>query len=226
MNWTEQVWTASEHIYEAITKMPFIKELKDGTLPLKKFLFYLSQDSLYLREYSKVLSMAGAKAYHIQDAKAYYEFALVAVADEGDMQANFFRKYGKVDPGIIYPACHHYTSYLKATAAFEPVEVAMAASLPCFWIYMKIGEDLLSEGVAEDNPYKSWIDLYGGEDFKKAVEKNLAICNRMAEETTADIRERMMQAYLYSAHFEYEFWEAGYIERRWKLSTELQKAEV
>lgn len=224
MKWTEAVWKKSEHIYDEIKKMPFIKELRNGTLPAHKFLFYLSQDSIYLSEYSKLLATIGAKVHDIENGRAYYDFARVAVADEGDMQAGFFEKYGEVNPGITYPACHHYTSYLKATAAFEPIEVAMAASLPCFWIYKQIGEDMLSGGISENNPYQSWIDLYGGDaSFADAVNRSIAICDKAAKNTTSEIRERMTEAYLYAAHFEYEFWEAGYSERKWKISLHGEK---
>jgi thiaminase (transcriptional activator TenA) len=38
-------------------------------------------------------------------------------------------------------ACHHYTSFLTATAWSESYPVVLAALLPCFWIYAEVGKD-------------------------------------------------------------------------------------
>ena len=40
----------------------------------------------------------------------------------------------------MQPVCHHYVHFLKSTAALDAVEIAMAAVLPCFWIYQKVGD--------------------------------------------------------------------------------------
>ena len=46
MLWSEQAWQRTAFIYEEIIGMPFIKELINGTLPIEKFKFYISQDAL------------------------------------------------------------------------------------------------------------------------------------------------------------------------------------
>ncbi len=40
-------------------------------------------------------------------------------------------------------ACHHYTSFLTATASSESYPVVLAALLPCFWIYAEVGKDIV-----------------------------------------------------------------------------------
>ena len=42
----------------------------------------------------------------------------------------------------LSPACHHYVSFLLATAYGEPYEVLLGALLPCFWIYAEVGSDI------------------------------------------------------------------------------------
>ena len=66
------------------------------------------------------------------------------------------------------PACHHYVSYLMATAYAEPYEVVLGALLPCFWIYAEVGRDIHAR-AALSNPYQAWIDTYAGEEFQIAV---------------------------------------------------------
>ena len=68
----------------------------------------------------------------------------------------------------LSPACHHYVSYLIATAYAEPYEVLLGALLPCFWIYAEVGRDIHAR-AAPANPYQAWIDTYAGEQFHAAV---------------------------------------------------------
>ncbi|MFV9927060.1 MAG: hypothetical protein AB8V23_04640 [Candidatus Midichloria sp.] len=41
----------------------------------------------------------------------------------------------------------------------EPVEVATAAVLPCFWVYNEVGLSIARYASA-DNPYARWIESY------------------------------------------------------------------
>ena len=45
--WSSSAWKAAEPVYEAILKLPFITELKEGTLAAERFNFYIGHDSLY-----------------------------------------------------------------------------------------------------------------------------------------------------------------------------------
>jgi len=114
----------------------------------------------------------------------------------------------------IQPACHHYTSYLLGTSATEPVEVAMAAVLPCFWIYREVGLHIYKNS-APGNPYQAWIDTYSGEEFEALVDEAIALCDAAAERSTPDMREKMTAAYAFAARLEYDFWNAGYLLRKW-----------
>ena len=51
------------------------------------------------------------------------------------------------------PTCAHYTHYLLALAHNAPYEMAVAALLPCFWIYWEVGKHLL-ETARPDNPIR------------------------------------------------------------------------
>jgi thiaminase len=71
----------------------------------------------------------------VQFAKAA-EGALVV---ERALHGSFFKQYGITPRAFaqtpLSPACHHYISYLLATAYADPYEVLLGALLPCFWIY-------------------------------------------------------------------------------------------
>lgn len=215
MKWSEQTWEKIEPIYDSILKMPFIEELTNGTLPKEKFQFYMAQDSLYLEHFGRTLALIGAKVYDIQDALSYIRFAENAIVVENALHELYFNDFNVTDKGVLEPACHHYTHFLRSTAALEAVEVAMAATLPCFWIYKKVG-DCIYGRQQENNPYQRWIETYGGEDFGVAVQKAIAICDNAAQKTTPEIRRRMTEAFITASRLEYDFWDAAYQLKRWK----------
>ena len=136
---------------------------------------------------------------------------------ENALHESFFEEFGVSDKGIIQPACHHYTHYLKSTAALEPVEVAMAATLPCFWIYKKVGDHILKEQQIANNPYQRWIDTYGGEAFAQSVQRAIMICDLAAERTTPSIRTRMTEAFIHASHLEYHFLGCGIHRKNMEL---------
>lgn len=215
MNWSESAWKHIETTYQSILQMPFIEELAHGTLPKEKFRFYMAQDSLYLEHFGRALALIAARAYDIQDTLSYLKYAETAIIVENALHKSYFRDFGVTDKGIMQPACHHYVHFLKSTAALEAVEIAMAALLPCFWIYKKVGDHICSQLQADNNPYQKWIDTYGGEDFADAVQQAISICDRAASETTTAIREKMTDAFITSSRMEYSFWAAAYDVKKW-----------
>lgn len=218
MTWSENTWQSIDEIYTSILEMPFIKELSNGSLSMNKFQFYMLQDSLYLEHFGRALALIGAKASNLGDTLAYLRFAENAIVIENALHESYFKDFGISGKGNIEPVCHHYTHYLKSTAAFEPVEVAMAATLPCFWIYKKIGEHIYANHQEIENPFERWIATYGGEDFSEAVKNAMEICNKAAENTTPAIRLKMTEAFITASRLEYNFWDAAYNIKKWNCS--------
>ena len=215
MNWSENAWKSIENVYNDITAMPFITELSDGTLSREKFQFYIAQDSLYLEHFGRTLALIGSKAHDVDDALAYMRFGENAIVVENALHESYFKEFEILERGILEPVCHHYIHFIKSTAAFEPVEVAMAATLPCFWIYKEIGDYILNLEQTIENPYKSWIDTYGGEDFAVAVKSAIEICDKAALNTTPEIRNRMNEVFVTASRLEFQFWQAAYDLKTW-----------
>lgn len=216
MKWSEQTWKAIEGRYQSILEMPFIKELSEGILPQEKFKFYMAQDSLYLEHFGRTLSLIAAKIQDLQDVLAYMRFAENAIVVENALHEFYFKDFGVTDKGVLEPACHHYIHFLRSTAAVESVEIAVAAVLPCFWIYREVGDHIYKHQNTINNPYQKWIETYGGDEFSIAVDQAIAICDKIAEKSTAETREKMTEAFIMSTRMEYHFWEAAYELKKWK----------
>jgi thiaminase (transcriptional activator TenA) len=202
----------------AIGALPFNTELAAGSLARDRFQHYVTQDALYLGQFSRALAIAAAKAPDTATLQSFAQSAVGAVAVERALHEHYLRAFG-IDPATLataepMPDCLAYTSFLLATAYHEPWEVLVAALLPCFWIYWDVG-CAIAGTAAPDNPYRAWIDTYANPHFGEAVEAVVATADRAADAASEGVRKRMLAAFIRAAQYEWMFWDGAYHRRQW-----------
>lgn len=216
----DHAWQRTTRLRAAIHALPFNQELAAGTLSRQRFQFYVTQDALYLEQYARILALAGVRGPDTPTLQMFTQSALGAVAVEQALHGQYLTRFG-MDPAALAqaepsPDCLGYTSYLLSTAYHEPWEVLLAALLPCFWVYWDVGS-AINEQAAADNPYRAWIDTYADEKFGNAVRAVIAATDKAADATTADVRARMMKAFIRCSQYEWLFWDGAYQLRRWPV---------
>lgn len=110
-----------------------------------------------------------------------------------------------------------FTSYLWRQLANAPIEVSVAAVLPCFWIYKAVGDYILANQTNEENPYQTWINTYGGDDFSRSVSRAIEICDELAESCTESRQKEMLEAFVVCSKMEYLFWDSAHNLEQWKI---------
>src|SRR6476659_1518633 len=180
---SHDAWNKNARIYEIIRTMPFNAALAAGSLSEARFKHYITQDAHYLIGFGRALTLAGAKAPNPDRIVQFAKSAEGAIVVERALHGSFFQQYGITSEVFaqtpLSPACHHYVSYLIATAYGEPYEVLLGALLPCFWIYAEVGRDIHGRAAA-NNPYQAWVDTYAGDDFHAAVRATIAATDAAA----------------------------------------------
>ena len=172
MTFTDELWTSIAPMYAAILRHPFIGGLTDGSLPRESFRFYAVQDALYLRDFARALSLAAARAPEDEWIIMFNEHAAGALRVERALHEGFFREFGLSPDDVaatpLAPTNLAYTSYLLAVAYGAPFHEAVAALLPCYWIYWEVGRALERAG-SPDPLYARWIGTYAAEEFGAIV---------------------------------------------------------
>ncbi len=218
MSFSQDVWQRNLALYEKTLALPFNQELANGTLSKAAFCHYVIQDAHYLVAYGRALAVCAAKAFDADDIILFTESAKVAIIVERSLHDSFMQEFNiskdEFENTPLSLACHHYTSFLTATAWSESYPVILAAILPCFWIYAEIGKGIVNNS-SENNPYQAWIDTYAGEEFNLAVKQVIETIDRVAARSDADTIEKMHQAYTRGAELEWLFWESAYNTRTW-----------
>ncbi|GET35211.1 aminopyrimidine aminohydrolase [Prolixibacter bellariivorans] len=215
MKWNEQAWKASEDVYAAILKLPFLHELMNGTLPKEKFFFYLQQDALYLAEYGKILAGIAARLDRKEWREAFLHFSSDTVAVEQALHQLYLN--GTTNRTEPTPSCQLYTGFMYRQLTGASIEEVVASVLPCFLVYKKVGDYIQANQTAGDNPYQSWIDTYGGEDFALAVEQALSIGDELAVRSTEERREGMTRAFIKGCQLEWMFWDSAWRKEAWPV---------
>lgn len=215
MKWSEHARAGSIAVYDRILAMPFIQELQAGELSIERFRFYMGQDARYLEHFSKALAMIGARLSDKTASLAFYRFAENAIVVENALHESYFREFDVSGNAEIEPACHHYIHFLLSQAAMQPVEVAMASALPCFWIYRDVGRYVLENADLSENRYRRWIETYANDDFDRSVQEAMRRCDEAASATTAAVRDAMTTAFDQACRLEFGFWDAAYSMQTW-----------
>ena len=214
MKWSEHAWKTAEPVYRQILNLDFVRGLIDGTLSREKFLFYIRQDAEYLVGFGKALAGIAARLDNVEHSQAFLIFAGECMAVERSLHESYLgseKLPAKLEPS---PTCLLYTSYILKQVYSAPLEVAMAAVLPCFWVYKEVGDYILTKQNKNGNPYQAWIDTYGGDEFATAVQKAINICDEVATSCSNTVRQAMTEAYVLCTKMEWMFWDSA-----WKLET-------
>ena len=216
MKWSNTAWHEALPIYNTITAMPFIKELTAGTLNLEKFKYYMQQDAHYLEYFARRFCCYCSKSTRCKYHVGFCAFCRRCHCGRTRPADGYFKQYEVGERAPISPdCCHHYVHFMQSMTFGSDVSVAMAAVLPCFWIYKKVGDHILEHQSQNDNPYADWIATYAGEEFGLIVDKAIALCDAAAATATPAQQEAMTAAFVTASRLEFAFWDSAYKLEKW-----------
>lgn len=205
-------WNKSSQVIEKIIQHPFNQELKNGNLDKDKFGYYIEQDEIYLKDYARCLAIISTKLESPYN-RVFLKYATEILKLEQDqLHTYFIKNLDLKETGKIAPSMFAYTNYLLKTCSLEPVEVAVAAIIPCFWIYQEVALSLKQDS-ALNNIYTPWIETYSSKEYTDAVDEVLDIFNKLAAKSNNETREKMLQAFYTSSLLEWHFWNDAYYHR-------------
>jgi thiaminase/transcriptional activator TenA len=220
MTFTAELWQSIAPIYADILRHPFVRGLTDGSLSREAFRFYVIQDAHYLRDFARALSIAAARAPREDWIIMFNEHAAGALRVERSLHETFFREFGLAEKDVaavpLAPTGLAYTSYLLAVAYGLPFHEALAALLPCYWIYWEVGKELERAG-SKDPLFSRWIATYASEEFGAVVRAVLEVTETTAARLTEDDRSAMRRHFVTTSRYEWMFWDMGHRMERWPV---------
>jgi thiaminase/transcriptional activator TenA len=215
---SEAVWRRIAPIYDDILVHPFLTGITDGSLPPEAFARYVVQDGLYLREYARSLSLCAARGLDTDTVEMFASHASVAIQVERTLHTDLLRGLD-LDPDELAaipltPTCTAYTNFIKQACALGERHCAIAAVLPCYWIYHEVGHTLIATG-SPNEVYQRWIDTYADEAFAESVRGALGACDAVAADLGPAALEEMTATAEMAARYEWMFWDSAFRDERW-----------
>lgn len=210
MSWTKEVWQKSLPIYERIIGHPFIKELADGTLATERFARYIAQDEIYIKNYGEEMFLLADMMPTVEMREMFRAFAKEGMEAEGAMHQLLIEHFGidtAVEPSVVTAG---YMAHTRRHINSGSLAHAIAAMLPCMWIYNEVGLYIYNHRNTAPNPYAEWVATYASEDFSECTRVILEFCDRIAAEADSKVRSEMNEAFLIAAEYEWKFWNWGY----------------
>ncbi|KTD34045.1 Thiaminase-2 [Legionella nautarum] len=198
---------------------PFNLGVKKGNLPILVFKKYLEQDKHYLQKFAKSLHIISERLHEQNHQQRFKTFSEEIIETEQELHEKYLKKLlphslfnrSKTTTIEELPVVGSYTSYLFGQAEKEPVEEAVASHLSCFYVYMKLGEEIKAVHCLRDNRYWEWIRSYSSANFRLSTQQMLSIFEELiAPIQCPEKQAKISLAFLNAVEFEHAFFDAVY----------------
>ncbi len=202
--------------WRAYTEHAFVRGLGDGTLPEPAFRHYLIQDYLFLIHFARAYALAAYKADDLADMRAAAATLNGLLDVEMSLHVKYCGGWGLTEADMAAApeamACVAYTRFVLDTGmAGDALDLAVALA-PCVVGYGEIGQALAADSATklDGNPYRDWIEMYSGAEYREVVEATVAQLDRLAERRLSEARRPALQAvFTQATRLEAGFWDMG-----------------
>ena len=201
-------------IWEQSANNPMVRAIGDGSLPREIFRYYFEQNILYLREYSRAISLTVARAPDEEAIDLLGRFLRGEAERELPMNHSFLSRLGG-DPEGLSPydmnsANYSYTRHLLATASMGDCADGLAAILPCPCGYNEFAKSMV-HNIPDDPLYAEWIKRFGeDQESDNVLGELIRLLDRLADPADDKQMFRLDWIFQVSSRYEVMFWEAAY----------------
>jgi thiaminase (transcriptional activator TenA) len=230
---SERLQAAALPVWQRIVEHPYIRELKQGTLPLDTFRGYVQQDWLYLQEFTRTVAVIAGRCPEAQQVK----FLLAWAEPLANMEYHFHKKHAaQLDLDFDHitwemnEANWAYTRHMLAAAHTGSTAEALAALLPCPCVYSYVGQKLIAGPPSPEPIYADWIAFYAPghvddagtvppalRERDRRIEAMQALYDQVAATADGATLARCERNYLISSRYEWWFWDAAYRRATWPV---------
>ncbi|MEI6892551.1 MAG: thiaminase II [Pontiella sp.] len=203
--------------WDAYTQHRFIKQLALGTLNEQAFLHYLKQDFLFLKQYARAYALAIYKARTLAEMRMALPGVQALLSSEIAHHVDYCKNWGlrEADMEAEQEAFGTvaYTRYVLDAGMMGDLADLYVALAPCALGYAEIGRNLLgdSQTLFDTNPYRSWIELYSGDEFQSCARQSAQQLDELLEEISIDSKrgQHVCKVFKTATRMEIAFWQQG-----------------
>ena len=222
MSFTYRLRQLAQPIWDAQLTHPFVMALGKGTLPERKFRYYILQDARFLGELARVFSAAALRAPDSESALRFTKLAEETIVVERSLHEGYGTKW-RMSPKQMTsvpmaPTNYAYTRHMLNVARSGSAAEITVVALPCAWIYCVVGRHLLRHGSPpKRHPYRDWLMLYASPEFAEVQRWMRKKVDQWAQTAGTEEKRRMEDSFVISSRYEWMFWEMAWNEEKWPV---------
>lgn len=202
--------------WDAYVAHPFVRSLADGTLEREEFLAWMVQDYLYLIHYTRAYALLIFKSSTTERMRSASEIVHGLLTGEMSLHRRQLAEAGLSSEDIAStPETLETIAYsryiLDRGQAGDELDLTVTLSA-CLAGYGEIGLRLLQDPATrlEGNPYRDWIETYGGSAYHDLVKQGLARLEELSASCGGTARYPMLlKQFREAVRLEAAFWNAG-----------------
>ena len=172
--------------WDAYVGHDFLAQLASGALPEACFRHYLGQDYLFLIHFSRAYGLAAFKSDGLDDLRQAAATLDALINGEMRLHVGYCARWGLSEAEMAAlpeaEANLAYTRFVLETGLSGDLLDLLVALAPCVVGYGEIGARLLGDPATrlDGNPYRDWIEMYGGGEYREVVDGALVQLDRVA----------------------------------------------
>ncbi len=216
MSFTSELKKDSIDIWNNILDHVFIQEISNDTLPKGKFIAYLLQDRIFLKEFCILLDK-GMRMAPDKDIKKWFRELTTGITKvEMKMQDDLLEllRYTDYDTTVASLPNETTLDYIYDTRKLstEPIKLYELISFiaPCPWTYYEIADKISKENRIKDIVTKRWIEFYCSDESKQQVDHITYMLNEITKDLTPNEKSVMKRYFKMACRNELEFWNMAY----------------
>ena len=222
MTFSQHLRSLAQPIWETQLRHPFVVGLGNGTLPEKKFKYYILQDGRFLGDLARVFAISAKKAPDADSTIRFAKLVEETLAVERALHENYGKRWRlspkQMSAVPLAPTNYAYTRHMLHVAENGTALDATVVALPCAWIYCVVGRHLLRKGMpGKSHPYRDWLMLYASPEFAAVGRWMRMKVDAWAKSVTDSERDRLEGTFLISSRYEWMFWEMAWNEESWPV---------
>ena len=222
MSFCDRLRRLARPIWKAQLTHPFVLALGKGTLPERKFKFYILQDARFLGDLARIFAAGAQKAPDAESALRFAKLVEETIVTERGLHESYGKRWNMTPRQMtsvpMAPTNHAYTRHMLAVAQGGTAAEITVVALPCAWIYCVVGQHLLKKGPPrEGHPYRDWLTLYASPEFAEVQRWMRAKVDEWAKSAGREEKRRMEEAFVISSRYEWMFWEMAWNEEQWPV---------
>jgi thiaminase/transcriptional activator TenA len=222
MSFSHHLRSLAASIWDNQLTHPFVVALGNGTLPERKFKYYILQDARFLGDLARVFAAGAVKAPDSESALRFAKLAEDTIVVERSLHESYGTQWKMTARQMtsvpMAPTNHAYTRHMLSVAQSGSAAEITVVALPCAWIYCVVGQHLLKKGPPKKNhPYRNWLMLYASPEFAEVQRWMRKKVDQWAETAGVEEKRRMEESFIISSRYEWMFWEMAWNEEQWPV---------